>query len=223
MEVSFSKSDIRAINKEALFSKYLYWDIIGQDEYGEQKDIEVFPSIGNKKITFYHKGIILFRYVCGIGFETHFQNTTVKHPNKIFITEQDISKENKLNNYSFVTDYGNIKRNASRVATDEKREISKLYSRFSCARRVRYHGIQKVLLDQEISIDNNRIDLALFDFSARGGKALRFYEVKMYDDPRIVRTKKTPPEVVNQIRKYKEAIRKKEERSLENIRNTWAL
>ncbi|NOZ45162.1 MAG: hypothetical protein GXO79_00095 [Chlorobi bacterium] len=165
------------------------------------KNQDIFLTIRNGYLDFYHKGGRLFKYDKN-GFQTHIKYAAVITKGKDnYLTEKDLASY-KLN-IDFADNYKRIKENCANYSGLEAKGVSQLYQRYS------YLSDSKiVVLDIEVSFKSlkndkkqDRIDILLFNTKT---KELQFVEAKHYSNKEIRSTKK--PDVIEQIERYQEQI-----------------
>lgn len=171
-------------------------------------DIEkgtVFPAIRGDYLDFYYKGGNLFSYQK--EFSTHIKYASVIKSKSDYISESDLRQKIELI-LDFSDGYERIKENCSLFSGVEAEGVSRIYRKYPFTNNV----LDIVVLDIEISFKaksedqtQDRIDILLLN---KKTQQLRFYEAKHYSNSELWATKKTPPKVVSQIKRYEEQIKK---------------
>jgi len=188
-------SEISELTSTNLFSNFLKLDCEKQN---------VFMSIRNGYLGFYHKGGRLFKFDKN-GFQTHIKYAAViKKDNKDYLTETELDLYDL--SVDFVENYTRIKENCKNYAGIEGIGVSDLYSQHSYLSKS-----DIIVLDIEVSFKSNdkdktqdKIDILLFN---KKTKTLQFVEAKHYSNGEIKSKPKTKPKVIDQIERYKNQIK----------------
>lgn len=214
----FSDDSIRQLQEEPLYKDFLRKDIVDNGS--------VFPAVRMGRIDFYHQGGKLFSYD-GSVFRTHHKYASVLDSSKDYVTNADL--EDTLPIKSFTACYKRIKENCAIYAGDEAESVSRLYSRFSCAKKSQ--NKEFVVLDIEVSFENkdedepdtdrkrsrqDRIDILLYN--TQTGE-LRFFEAKVFSNPEIRPSGEAIPRVVGQMERYRAQLKANEEQILSQYEN----
>lgn len=227
----FSEEDVTALKKETLFTGCIVPDVCGSFRGRGDTNRDVFPAVRQGRVDFYHRGGKLFSYSKRDGFRTHQKYASVLAcpETKNYVTESELRDVRSITSF---TDripgapenrvYERIKENCALYAGGEAEAVSRLYNRFSCAKKRRQDDI--VVLDIEVSFrglsddrpDNlrrrsrqDRIDLLLLNTRT---KQLRFFEAKLFTNNEV--RAKDVPSVLGQLKRYREQIRAEEENIL---------
>ena len=217
----FSEEDIEALKQEPLFTQFLMPDIVRKQDVKKV----VFPAVRQGRIDFYHRGGKVFSYSRRGGFSTHQKYASVLpcSQKKHYVTEADLQAIPRIKSFTDQIEgereslvYERIKENCALYAGDEAESVSRLYNRYSCAKKKQEHEI--VVLDIEVSFRNlnddrpdgdrkrsrqDRIDLLLFN--TRTGK-LRFFEAKLYTNGEVRAETRSKPPVLKQMKRYREQL-----------------
>ena len=209
---------LSALENEDLFSENLMPDI---------KSGEVFPSIRNNRVDFYHKGGKLFSYNQE-GFSTHIKYASVcknvcgaksktNEDYEDYIKEKNLKRIEVIKN--FKQGYKRIKENCSLYSRDEAAGVASLCEKYSYIKK----DFNTVILDIEISFKSlkdetksDRIDLLLLN---KESGCLQFYEAKKFSNKEIWSRENTPPLVLEQIEKYQGQIEEKEKHIIKQYVN----
>lgn len=170
-----------------------------------KNDKEVFLTIRDERVDFYHNGGLLFSFDKG-GFKTHVKYALVPTSK-----EQEYVTEKALSQYKCVSEfepvYERIKKNCAKFSGVESSGISRLYHSHSYL-----SDSNVVVLDIEISFRSNvtenkhdRIDILLFD---KESQTLKFVEAKHYSNGEIW-AKDRAPKVINQLERYRGQVEEK--------------
>lgn len=169
----------------------------------------VFLTIRNNQVDFYHKGGRLFSYDKS-GFKTHLKYAAaIESSEKNYLTEKELASHKLA--LDFISNYSRIKENCSNYSSNEALGVSQLYKNHS------YLSESKVVvIDIEVSFqsldENNkhdRIDIVLYNYSER---TLQFVEAKHYSNKEIWSTSK--PKVLDQIERYEKQLQSKKQEIL---------
>ena len=193
-----SQSVAKQLREKRLFKEKLFPDI---------KKGAVFPAIRNDRVDFYYRGGKIFSF--DGKFHTHIKYASVYESNKDYISEEEMSKIKPVKD--FIEGYDRIKENCYLHSGVEASEISSVHSRYSYIEE----SPDVVVLDIEISFESlkedrrqDRIDLLLFNQAER---CLRFYEAKHFSNNDIWSREGTKPKAIEQIRRYENQIRQKQD------------
>lgn len=192
MEFKRNFNEIKKITNDKLFSDFIKHDCEKEN---------VFMTIRNGYLDFYHKGGRLFKFDKN-GFQTHIKYAAViQKQDKDYLTQNEIAEYRM--SIKFDDTYKRIKENCGNYAGIEAIGVSDLYSQHSYLSKS-----DIVVLDIEISfkysVENkkqDRIDILLFN---KNTKTLQFVEAKHYSNGEI--KSKTTPKVIKQIERYKTQI-----------------
>jgi len=185
-------SEISELTSANLFSNYMKLDCEKQN---------VFMTIRNGYLSFYHKGGRLFKFDKN-GFQTHIKYAAViKKDNKDYLTETELDSYDL--SIDFAKNYTRIKENCEKYVGIEGVGVSDLYRQHSYLSES-----DIIVLDIEVSFKSNdkdktqdKIDILLFN---KNTKTLQFVEAKHYSNGEI--KSKPKPKVLNQIERYKTQI-----------------
>jgi hypothetical protein len=169
-------------------------------------DEEVFLTVRNKYLDFYHQGGRLFKFEKK-GFQTHIKYAAVINKSKNdYLTQNELSSYKLANN--FIKSYSRIKENCSNYSGVEAFGVSQLYHKYSYL-----SNSNIVVLDIEVSFQSlsnkkkqDRIDILLYN---KETQELQFVEAKHYSNKEI--RSKTKPKVIKQLEKYERQIANKEQ------------
>lgn len=163
----------------------------------------VFLTIRNGYLDFYHKGGRLFKFDKK-GFHTH-----IKYAAVIEKKGEDYLTQDKLKYYKLASDfsksYFRIKENCANYSGLEALGVSDLYHKYSYLsenKKIVVLDIEVSFKSQEDDKKQDRIDILLFNLET---KELKFVEAKHYSNKEIISTKK--PDVIGQIERYKRQIK----------------
>lgn len=187
--------------KSNLFNKKLKKDNLNQ---------EVFLTIRNNYIDFYHKGGRLFKFD-NSGYHTHIKYAAViEKIKKDYLTQSELGRFKIASNFD--THYKRIKENCANYSGVEALGVSELYRNYSYLNT----NSEIVVLDIEVSFQSlenkkelDRIDILLLN---KKTKLLQFIEAKHYSNSEI--WSNTTPKVVKQIRRYEKRIQSKRDEIL---------
>lgn len=189
------------LKNDKLFKEKLFEDV---------KKGHVFAALRNNRIDFYFKGGKLFSFNSD-GLSTHIKYATTPEDDVgNYVTESKFSEKCGNSIKSFIADYNKIKTNCELYSKgSEAACVSCLNTKYSFASS----ASNIVVLDVEISLEadtdedrnQDRIDILLY---SKSDKALKFVEAKLYTNKEI--RSKGKPEVIEQINRYNEQIRRKE-------------
>ncbi len=163
-----------------------------------KNDKEVFLTIRDERVDFYHKGGLLFSFDKG-GFKTHIKYALVPtEKEQEYVTEKALSQYKSVSEFEPV--YERIKKNCAKFSGVESSGISRLYHSHSYL-----SDSNVVVLDIEISFrssvtenKHDRIDILLFD---KESQTLKFVEAKHYSNSEIW-AKDRAPKVISQLERY---------------------
>lgn len=195
----FSDPAIKNMSEEKLFKERLRDDV---------RQNNVFPAVREGRMDFYYKGGLLFSYD-GSRFATDPKHASIINGNDRGSHAADTSVQ-EANGY--VEEYARIKELCSLYSNEERKSVSQLYEKYSCAKQERSDSV--VVLDIEICMTEDSgqhtIDLLLFDTESG---ALRFFEAKGYWN-KAIRAKEGDPDIVEQMNRYKDQLN-----ADDNVRN----
>ena len=196
--------------EEELIKKLIKEPLWKEKLKGDCEKGEVFLTIRNDYISFYHGGGCLFTFDIMEGFKTH-----IKYASVIDATDENTKinyiRQDQLKNLPLISDfsagYDGIKKNCELYSGEEAKGVSNLYRKSSYL-----HDKSIVVLDIEIAFKKNdgkkqdRIDILLYD---KKSQTLRFVEAKHFSNSDL--WAESTPRVISQIEKYEKQIKQYEE------------